>query len=62
MTSRDLAIVVEANQLWIDYLDRLLDEPSLPIHDECVTVKAQGKTIKFQNTDNLADWLAENME
>lgn len=58
-SSRDIAIALEANQAYIDYLDFLKDNLDV---DESVTIEVDGTRIKFKNDDDFANWLAERME
>jgi predicted RNA-binding protein Jag len=59
LSERALAIAVECNQRYIEYLDDLLDT----IHvNSNVTVYVDGKKIKFQNADSMAAWIAEVMK
>lgn len=60
LRGRELAMVVEANQKYVDYLDDLFTA-KLEVPAECVTVQVNGTTIKFENADKFADWLAENI-
>lgn len=57
-SSRDIAIAVEANQEYIDYLDHLKDTLSV---DESVIIQVNGTRIKFKNDDDLANWIVEQM-
>jgi len=52
---RALAIAVEMNQLYCDYLDSLLDS-DLSV-DIAVTVKVDGKCVKFRNIGDVSSWL-----
>jgi hypothetical protein len=58
-SSREIAIALEANQSYIDYLDWLKD--NMPPIDESVTIDVEGTRIKFQNADDFSDWLAERI-
>lgn len=58
-TKQMLAVGIEINQRYTEYLDELLDgELSQP---EGVTVAVDGKTIHFPTSEAFANWLAENM-
>ncbi len=58
-SSRDIAIALEANQAYIDYLDWLKDNTTF---DESVTIEVGGTRIKFKNDDDFSNWLVEHME
>jgi cell division ATPase FtsA len=60
LSTRALALSVECNQLYLEYLDGLLD--NINDIDISVTVQVDGKTIKFQNADAMAAWMAEVMQ
>lgn len=57
VTNREIAVAVEANQAYIDYLDWLKDNIQ-PI-DLSVTVEVNKTQIKFKNVDDFSNWLAE---
>lgn len=53
---RDIAVLSERYQQYIDYLDELLDS-EINI-DVSVTVRIDGKqTIKFKNIEDVAEWI-----
>lgn len=54
---RELALAVEANQLFKEYLEALEDS-DLRI-DPSVTIKVKGTTIRFDGRNDFADWLTE---
>ena len=58
-SSREIAVVLEANQRYIDYLDWLKD--NIPPQDGSVTIEVDGTRIKFQNAEIFASWLAERL-
>ena len=56
-TKQMLAVGIEINQRYTEYLDELLDgDLSQP---EGVTVAVDGKTIHFPTSEAFANWLAE---
>jgi len=55
---REIAIAIEANQAYIEYLDWLKDHITF---DESVTIEIDKTQIKFQNMDELSDFLVERM-
>lgn len=57
-SSRDIAIAIEAEQAYIDYLDLLKDNISF---DTSVTIEVDGTRIKFKNDDDFSKWLVEQM-
>ena len=58
-TKQVLAVGIEINQRYTEYLDALLDSDlSQP---EGVTVVVDGKKIHFRNDEDFQNWLAENM-
>lgn len=58
-TKRVLAVGIEINQRYTEYLDSLLDgDLSQP---DGVTVEVDGKIIHFPTNNDFANWLAENM-
>ena len=57
-SSREIAVAIEAEQAYIDYLDWLKDNLSV---DTSVTIEVDGTRIKFKNDDDFADWLSERM-
>lgn len=58
-TKRVLAVGIEINQRYTEYLDSLLDgDLSQP---DGVTVEVDGKTIHFPTSEAFQNWLAENM-
>lgn len=58
-TERDVARSFEISQRYLDYLDEILDS-DLTI-DTGVTVGVDGSAIRFQNADQMADWIAEEI-
>ena len=58
-TKRVLAVGIEINQRYTEYLDELLDSDlSQP---KGVTVEVDGRKIHFPDNDSFTAWLAENM-
>ena len=56
---KTIAMAVEANQLYYEYLDWLKDyEWEL---DGSITVEVNGTRVKFENTDTFSSWLAEQV-
>lgn len=55
-----VAVALEANQLYIEYLDGL--KYLTTDQNSSVTVKVDEKTIRFKNVEGLADWLSESMQ
>jgi hypothetical protein len=60
LSKRVLAIAVECNQIYADYLDYLQD--NIRVRNDGITVAVDGKKIKFQNADSMAAWIAEVMQ
>lgn len=66
MLNRDkriLAIGIEINQRYFEYLEELenaLTDGRIQIGNS-VTVIVDGKKIKFKNTDDFSNWLSENL-
>lgn len=60
-TKRLIAIGIEINQRYYEYLDGLLEE-DLAVKDNGVTIVVEGKKVHFQNVDSFSEWLAENMK
>jgi hypothetical protein len=60
LSARTLALAVECNQRYLEYLDGLLD--NINSIDFSVTVQTDGKRIKFKNIDAMAEWMAEVMQ
>lgn len=63
-TQRDYAQMIEAWQTYSDYLcelDDALARGEMEIDDGSVTIKVNDNTIKFDNVDRFADWLAERL-
>ena len=52
-TARDLALCVELNQKYVDYLDTIETHCS-----SAVTIQIEGEKVRFENADQLADFLA----
>lgn len=59
LTRRDLAIGIELHQRYIEVLEEI--QNSYPKFETDIIVKTDDRKIKFQNTDDFANWLAENM-
>lgn len=57
-SNREIAIALEANQAYIDYLDWLKDNAQ---QDQGIMVEVDGTRIKFNNEDDFSDWLAEQL-
>ena len=57
--SREVAVAIEANQAYIDYLDWLKD--NMPALDGSVTIEVDGTRITFKNEDDFTNWLVEQM-
>lgn len=55
--SRSRAVAVEAHQRYIEYLQEVIDTPVS--FDTSVTIKVDGKTIRFKNEKAMADFLME---
>ena len=60
MTVRDYALLIELWQVCDDMLGALEDMP-LDLHPQ-VKVSVDGDTIKFENIEEVAEWLAPFME
>ncbi len=58
-SSREIAIALEANQAYIEYLDWLKDNLSV---DGSVIVETGGTRIRFNNEDDFSNWLAEQIK
>jgi hypothetical protein len=58
-SSRDVAIAIEAQQAYIEYLDWIKD--NIPPQDGTVTIEVDGTRIVFKNEDDFSNWLAEQM-
>ena len=52
---KELAVVIEMYQKYIEYLDELETAP-ITI-DTTVTVKVDGKTIRFNNEEDMSSWI-----
>lgn len=52
--ARTLAVAIESNQLFIEYLDELLDNVSV---DTSVTVQVDGQKIKFCSIEDVSEWI-----
>lgn len=59
ITSRDVAVCVELNQMYFDFLEEL--EISAKISDEVVCA-VDGQAIKFKSIDDFSNWLVEIVE
>jgi hypothetical protein len=55
-----IAVALEANQLYVEYLDELKDRD--PAFETSITVKVDNQNIRFNDDDGFAKWLAENMQ
>lgn len=55
VTPRDMAMLQEYQTRYIELLEELETAPV----DNGVTVTINGKTIRFDDTDNMANWIAE---
>jgi hypothetical protein len=53
---RTRAQAIEANQRMMEYMDDLADD--LPPLDKSVTVRCNGVTMRFADTDKMAAWLS----
>ena len=57
---KTLAVIVNMNQLYIEYLDEL-ETALLETKSSEITVKVDGKTnIRFKNVEDLASWIASH--
>lgn len=52
-----LAVAVEANQLYLEWLDELLDGVKVCT---AVVVRVAGETIKFQSIEDVAAWITSS--
>jgi hypothetical protein len=52
-----LAVAIEANQQYYEYLDELIDGV-----ETCasVTVQVDGRTIRFPDIESVAQWITSN--
>lgn len=58
--SKTIAVIVNMNQLYIEYLDELETAPLETKAGE-ITVKLDGKTnIRFKSVEDLASWITSN--
>jgi hypothetical protein len=57
--SKTLALIVDMNQLYIEYLDELETAPLETKFGE-VTVKVDGKTIRFRNVEDFSSWITSS--
>lgn len=57
---KTIAVAVESNQIYLEYLDSLLDADI--IFDTSVTVKVDGVTIKFNSVEEMAAWITSNKQ
>ena len=57
--SKTLAVIVNMNQLYIEYLDELETAP-LETKSGEVTVKVDGKTIRFRNVEDFSSWITSS--
>lgn len=58
--SNSLAIIVEDYQRYIEYLDELEIAPLGKI-DTGITVKVDGKQVRFENQADFENWLVEHI-
>jgi hypothetical protein len=56
---REIAVAIEANQAYIEYLDFVKD--NMPPADGTVTIEVDGTRVTFKNEDDFTDWLEEQM-
>lgn len=61
-TQRNLAVLVDLYQRYIDYLDEVKEDVELHPTDETVIVKIYGVQIKFKDEEHLAEYLSNIME
>lgn len=54
---RGMAMLIEANQAYADYLDFLLTVPK-EFHTE-ITITVEEKTIRFKDVEGFSSWLEE---
>ena len=59
LNSRDLALVMEANQRYTEYLEWLETMPL--VVNTNLTLEVDGQRVRFQTIDNMASWLSENL-
>lgn len=59
LNSRDMALVMEANQRYTEYLEWLETMPL--VVNTNLTLEVDGKRVRFQTIDNMASWLSENI-
>jgi hypothetical protein len=50
-----VAVALESNQRWIEYLDDL--ELTVTVPKTAVVVKVNGTTIKFNSVEEMAAWI-----
>lgn len=60
LSKRILAVGIEINQRYLEYLDDL-ETADLGVSNG-VRVEVDGQVIQFKNTDDFAAWLAENCD
>jgi hypothetical protein len=59
LSKRVLAVGIEINQRYSEYLEQL---ETADLHIQTgITVTVDGKTIRFQNDNDFSEWLAENI-
>lgn len=59
-TARDVAVVVELNQRYIETLDELLETDFFI--DLGVVVETEGKTLQFPDIEQAAQWMNSMMD
>ncbi len=55
-SAREIAVAIEANQMYADYLEQVLDAPA---GDNGVMVSVDGTLIRFKDTEDFSSWLVE---
>lgn len=60
---QQLAMTIEANQRFIEYLEEVKQDVAFRAHDTSVTVRIDDEaTVKFGNDQSFADWLSGRMD
>lgn len=59
LNCRDFAMVMEANQRYIEYLEWL---ETLPLKNSNIILHWDDNTVRFTTIDDMADWLAEHIQ
>lgn len=54
LDARTLAVIIEANQQYLEYLDALMDNIQI---DLSVTVQVDGQRVKFSSIEDVAQWI-----